>query len=89
MKYKKLYIADPDVVKNMDNFVMCGRNWDYYFSKKPDSFEEVLENVEILKFTNISELNDYIKDKSHEYIDYSMDDEIYVLIEQKRKVCTN
>ncbi len=83
MRYKKLYIADPDIVKNMDNFVMCGKNWDYYFSKKPDSFEQILENVEILKFNNISELNDYIKDESHEYIDYSMDGQLPLSVETR------
>ena len=48
-KFKKLYCLPNHKIRentNMDSFVFCGKNWDYYFTRKcRDSELDVLENV--------------------------------------------
>lgn len=48
-RYRKLYRLPNHKIRentNMDTFVFCGKNWDYYFTRKcRDSELEVLEDV--------------------------------------------
>lgn len=48
-KFKRLYRLPNHRIRkntNMDSFVFCGKNWDYYFTQKNrDSQIEILENV--------------------------------------------
>ena len=48
-KFRKLYCLPNHKIRentNMDSFVFCGKNWDYYFTRKcRDSELDVLENV--------------------------------------------
>jgi hypothetical protein len=40
---------------NMDSFVCCGKNWDFYFAQKPSStYADILYNV-VLTSTYIPE----------------------------------
>ena len=47
----------------MDFFVFCGKNWDWYFSRKNrDSELELLENVELTKEYNEEKFIDRDRD---------------------------
>lgn len=66
-KFKKLYyienIDSADFTPEMErNFIFCGRNWWFYFTKKISSDCEKLENVELVKW-------DFSK-KDTSWIDY-------------------
>lgn len=66
LKFKKLYCLPNDRIRentNMDFFVFCGKNWDWYFSRKNrDSKLELLENVELTKEYNEEKFIDRDRD---------------------------
>lgn len=67
LKFKKLYCLPNWRIRentNMQYFLFCGKNWDWYFTRKnKDSEIELLENVELTR--------DYSEDK---FIDRDYDD---------------
>ncbi len=72
--FKKLYIADMDKVSKEveDSFLLCGKNWDFYFTKKDDKtdFEE-LKNVKYFEFEKRTDFENFIA--KNEFIDYSIE----------------
>ena len=59
--FEKLYMANiEEVSKKVENsFLFCGKNWDFYFTKKDNKtdFEE-LENVKYMEFVRINSYDD-------------------------------
>lgn len=72
--FQKLYIANiEEVSKKVENsFLLCGKNWDFYFTKKDKrtDFEE-LENVKYIEFVDKKDFESFIL--SNEIIDYSIE----------------
>ena len=72
--FEKLYIANIDEVsKKVENsFLFCGKNWDFYFTKKDNKTDfEVLENVKYMEFVDKKDFESFIL--SNEIIDYSLE----------------
>ncbi len=48
-RFRKLYRLPNHRIRentNMDTFVFCGKNWDYYFTRKNRDTElEIIENI--------------------------------------------
>lgn len=65
-KFKKLYCLPNWRIRentNMDSFVFCGKNWDWYFSRKNhDSELELFENVELTREYNEEKFIDRDRD---------------------------
>ena len=72
--FEKLYIANiEEVSKKVENsFLFCGKNWDFYFTKKDKKtdFEE-LENVKYMEFVDKKDFESFIL--NNEIIDYSIE----------------
>lgn len=72
--FEKLYMANiEEVSKKVENsFLFCGKNWDFYFTKKDNKtdFEE-LENVKYMEFVDKKDFESFIL--SNEIIDYSIE----------------
>ena len=72
--FEKLYIANiEEVSKKVENsFLFCGKNWDFYFTKKDKrtDFEE-LENVKYIEFVDKKNFENFLL--SNEIIDYSIE----------------
>lgn len=72
--FEKLYIANiEEVSKKVEkSFLFCGKNWDFYFTKKDKrtDFEE-LENVKYIEFVDKKIFENFLL--SNEIIDYSIE----------------
>jgi hypothetical protein len=74
--FQKLYIANIDEVsqKVEDSFLMCGQNWDFYFTQKDNKVDfEELENVQYIEFESKTDFQRFIG--LNEIIDYSIEDD--------------
>lgn len=74
--FKKLYIANIDEVSKEveDSFLMCGKNWDFYFTKKDKKTDfEKFENIQYIEFINQIDFQKFID--SNEIIDYSVEND--------------
>lgn len=79
--FEKLYIADIDEVsqKVEDSFLMCGKNWDFYFTKKDNKTEfEELENVIYNNFENKKDFENFVA--NNKIIDYSIELEKFMVL---------
>ncbi|MFA7083330.1 MAG: hypothetical protein WC141_02225 [Arcobacteraceae bacterium] len=74
--FQKLYIANIDEVSKEveESFLMCGKNWDFYFTKKDNKtdFEE-LDNIQYIEFVKNIEFQQFLS--THKVIDYSIEDD--------------
>ena len=72
--FEKLYIVNiEEVSKKVENsFLFCGKNWDFYFTKKDNktNFEE-LENVKYIEFEDKKDFESFLL--SNQIIDYSIE----------------
>ncbi len=73
--YEKLFIADTEFLsKRMEeSFLMCGKNWNWYFMEvdKEDIETEELKNIKFIEFKDKNELNIFLN--GNDFIDYSID----------------
>ncbi|MEI7511130.1 MAG: hypothetical protein WCJ84_03155 [Candidatus Peregrinibacteria bacterium] len=74
-----LYLVSNDDLDDkipMDSFIFCGKNWDWYFTEKPENYPvEVFENCIFSK-----EYPDGIEDVG--FIDYDRDQGIFLFFEK-------
>jgi|GEM_PF-1213754 len=74
-KFKRLYrLPNHRIRENTDMtyFVFCGKNWDYYFTKKNrDSEVEILENVVLVEKYNLEKYIDLDSDNHLLYLQYA------------------
>ena len=72
--FEKLYIANiEEVSKKVENsFLLCGKNWDFYFTKKDNKtdFEE-LKNIKYIEFESRIDFEAFIS--KNKIIDYSIE----------------
>lgn len=70
LKFKKLYCLPNHRIRentNMNYFVFCGKNWDWYFSRKNKDKEiELFENIELTR--NYKEKN--FLDRDYDDLDW-------------------
>ncbi len=72
--YEKLFIADTEFLsqKMEENFLMCGKNWDWYFTKVDKDIEvEELKNIKFIEFQNETEFYNFLD--NNDFIDYSIE----------------
>lgn len=66
LKFKKLYCLPNHRIREntkMDFFLFCGKNWDWYFSRKNNDSElELFENVELTREYNEEKFIDRDRD---------------------------
>lgn len=74
-KFKRLYRLPNHRIRentNMDSFVFCGKNWDYYFTRKNrDSQIEILENVIFSQKVEWQNFIDRDSDKLNNFLVYA------------------
>lgn len=72
--FQKLYIANIEEVskKVEDSFLLCGKNWDFYFTKKDnETYCEELKNIKYIEFEHKIDFENFIS--NNKVIDYSIE----------------
>lgn len=79
--FEKLYIANIDEVSQEveNSFLLCGKNWDFYFTKKDNKtdFEE-LKNIKYIEFESKIDFEAFIT--NNKIIDYSIESDKSMVI---------
>lgn len=79
--FEKLYIANIDEVSQEveNSFLFCGKNWDFYFTKKDNKtdFEE-LKNIKYIEFESKIDFEVFIT--NNKIIDYSIESDKSMVI---------